>query len=156
MEEETIAYWLDIVDYDLDTTEAMYQTGRWLYVGFMCHQVIEKILKAYWCYKRDDDPPYTHNHRRIAEGTGIWRQLTDEQRDFIAEIATYNIEGRYPRYKDELARQLTKERCRQMIDKTKEIQLWIREKCSVSTKPSASSDASRKLSETDSEQSPES
>ncbi len=72
MEESMTDYWLDLVDYDVDTAEAMYQTGRWLYVAFMCHQVIEKVLKAYWCFKRDDDPPYTHNHRRIAEGTGIW------------------------------------------------------------------------------------
>ena len=59
--ENNSAYWLDIVDYDLATAEAMYSTGRWLYVGFMCHQVIEKVLKAYWCGTRDDDPPYTHN-----------------------------------------------------------------------------------------------
>lgn len=44
---DKVAYWLDIADYDLDTAEAMYQTGRWLYVAFMCHQVIEKTLKAY-------------------------------------------------------------------------------------------------------------
>ena len=37
----------------------MHQTGRWLYVAFMCHQVIEKTLKAYWCATRDDDPPYS-------------------------------------------------------------------------------------------------
>ena len=44
--EEQVQYWLDIADYDLDTAEAMHQTGRWLYVAFMCHQVIEKTLKG--------------------------------------------------------------------------------------------------------------
>ena len=66
------AYWLDIADYDLDTAEAMHQTGRWLYVAFMCHQVIEKTLKAYWCATRDNDPPYTHNHKRLADGCGLY------------------------------------------------------------------------------------
>ena len=66
MATDKTAYWLDIADYDLDTAEAMHQTGRWLYVAFMCHQVIEKTLKAYWCATRDDDPPYTHNHKRLA------------------------------------------------------------------------------------------
>jgi HEPN domain-containing protein len=37
-----INYWLDIAGYDLDTAKAMLETGRYLYVGFMCHQVIEK------------------------------------------------------------------------------------------------------------------
>ena len=42
MATDKVAHWLDIADYDLDTAEAMYQTGRRLYVAFMCHQVIEK------------------------------------------------------------------------------------------------------------------
>ena len=40
-------YWKEMADYDLETAEAMFTTGRWLYVGFMCHQVIEKTLKSY-------------------------------------------------------------------------------------------------------------
>ncbi len=43
--EEKVKYWLDLVDYDLDTVETLYNGGRWLYVAFMCHQVIEKVLK---------------------------------------------------------------------------------------------------------------
>lgn len=41
--------WLDIVAEDLSVAEDLYKTGHWLYVGFMCHQVIEKTLKAYLC-----------------------------------------------------------------------------------------------------------
>ncbi|MCL2831912.1 MAG: HEPN domain-containing protein [Treponema sp.] len=29
-------YWLDISRYDLETAEAMFIAGRWLYVVFMC------------------------------------------------------------------------------------------------------------------------
>jgi len=45
MATDKVAYWIDIANYDIDTAEAMYQTGRWLYVAFMCHQAIEKTLK---------------------------------------------------------------------------------------------------------------
>jgi len=44
--DEKIRYWLDISEYDLATAGAMLKTERYLYVGFMCHQAIEKILKA--------------------------------------------------------------------------------------------------------------
>ena len=27
-------YWKEMADYDLETAEAMFTTGRWLYVGF--------------------------------------------------------------------------------------------------------------------------
>ena len=45
---EKVEYWIDISEYDLETAEAMLQTKRFLYVGFMCHQAIEKILKAHY------------------------------------------------------------------------------------------------------------
>ena len=126
--EEKVQYWIDIADYDLETAEAMYNTGRWLYVAFMCHQVIEKRLKAYWTAKRDDDPPYIHNHKRLAEGCGLYELMTDEQKDFIATISTFNIQARYPEYKDQLARALTKSVCRHVIDTTKELKQWIEKK----------------------------
>ena len=42
--EEKTAYWLDLADYDIETAEGLFVVKRWLYVGFMCHQVIEKTL----------------------------------------------------------------------------------------------------------------
>jgi HEPN domain-containing protein len=36
--------WLDIVKEDLNVAEDLYKTRHWLYVAFMCHQVIEKAL----------------------------------------------------------------------------------------------------------------
>jgi len=51
--------WLDIVAEDLSVAELLFNNGHWLYTGFMCHQVIEKTLKAYWCVCRDDDLPHT-------------------------------------------------------------------------------------------------
>lgn len=123
-----VAYWLDIADYDLDTAEAMYQTGRRLYVAFMCHQTIEKTIKAYWCATQPNDPPYTHSHLRLAEGCGLYELMDDEQRDFIDIITNYNIEARYPEDKDELSRSLTDSFCRQMIEETKQLQQWIKDK----------------------------
>ena len=33
-----VTYWIEMSDYDLETADAMLLTGRYLYVGFMCHQ----------------------------------------------------------------------------------------------------------------------
>ena len=128
MATDKVAYWIDIADYDLETAEAMYQTGRRLYVAFMCHQVIEKTLKAYWCGTQPEDPPYTHSHMRLAEGCGLYEQMDEDQRDFLDTITNYNIEARYPENKDELSRSLTDQLCRQMIDETKQLQQWIKDK----------------------------
>ena len=68
MATDKVAYWLDIADEDLGVAEDLYKAKRWLYVAFMCHQSIEKTLKAYWCATQPDAPPYTHNHKRLADG----------------------------------------------------------------------------------------
>ena len=94
----------------------------------MCHQTIEKTIKAYWCATQPNDPPYTHSHLRLAEGCGLYEQMDDEQRDFIDIITNYNIEARYPEDKDELSRSLTDSFCRQMIEETKQLQQWIKDK----------------------------
>lgn len=45
--EKAVDYWFTLADYDLKTSEVMFNGRRYLYVGFMCHQVIEKALKGY-------------------------------------------------------------------------------------------------------------
>ena len=101
----------------------------------MCHQVIEKTIKAYWSSQRDDIPPYTHNHMRLAEGCGLYDQMSEEQKSFLEIITNYNIEARYPESKVELASSLSPQVCRNLIDNTKQLQQWIKEKLSTTTKP---------------------
>lgn len=79
MATDKVAYWIDIADEDLGVAEDLYNAKRRLYVTFMCHRVIEKTLKAYWNAVREDEPPYVHNHRRLAEGSGLYGEMSDEQ-----------------------------------------------------------------------------
>ena len=119
---------LGIADYDFETAETLYSGGRWLYVAFMCYQVIEKTLKAYWCATREDDPPYTHNLVRLASGCGLSEQMSQDQSNFVDLMVPMNIEARYPSYKEALSRGLNQEFCSNIISKTKELQLWIKSK----------------------------
>ena len=128
MATDRVKYWTEIADYDLGTAETLYEGGRWLYVAFMCHQAIEKTLKAYWCSTQPNDPPYTHNHMRLADGCGLYELMTEEQRNFLDTITSYNIEARYPEDKQALYQRLTRQFCRQMIDETKQLQQWIKDK----------------------------
>ena len=126
--EEKVQYWIDIADYDFETAEAMYNTGRWLYVAFMCHQVIEKTLKAYWCKTQPEEPPFTHNLILLTTQSGLVDLLSDEQNLFIARIMPMNIAARYPSYKEQLSKSMNKNSCRKIIDETKQLQQWIKNK----------------------------
>lgn len=125
--QEKIAYWIDIATYDLDTAVAMFQTKRWLYVGFMCHQVVEKILKAYYSSQTDEPVPHIHNLMRLAQLSGLDRELTEEHLHFLSLVQPLNIEARYPEYKQLLLTQLTPELCQKIIEDTKNFMQWIKQ-----------------------------
>lgn len=126
--EEHANKWLSIVAEDLVVAEDLYKLGHWLYTGFMCHQVIEKTLKAYWCACRDDDPPYLHDHERIAKGCGLYTKMSEEQKDFLEGIRRLNIEARYQEYKYEVARTLNHENTGAIFEQTKQMHAWILER----------------------------
>lgn len=125
---DKVTYWIEMSDYDFDTAKAMLETKRYLYVGFMCHQVIEKILKAYWSQVLEEPPLKIHHLSRLAAKSGLIELLSEEQMDFIDKLEPLNIEARYPSYKEQLVKALTPEYCRELLTKTNELRLWIKTK----------------------------
>ena len=95
MPKDRVPYWIDLADYDIETAETLYNGGRWLYVAFMCHQAIEKTLKAYWCDTLHTNPPFLHNLNRLAEGTGLDKEMNEAQLDTIETLVPMNIQARY-------------------------------------------------------------
>ena len=128
MDMNKVKYWSELSDYDLDTADAMFRTGRWLYVGYMCHQTLEKIFKAYWCSKKEEPAPYSHNLINVAQSCGLGQLLSDQQKLFISEIMPMNIEARYPSYKESLSSALSDAKCKEILEKTKEMQQWVKTK----------------------------
>lgn len=94
----------------------------------MCHQVIEKILKAYWSKVLTDPPLKIHSLSRLAEKTELDKLMSEEQLDFIDELEPLNIEARYPSYKERLYRSLNAERCNDIIKQTDNLRIWIKNK----------------------------
>lgn len=123
---ERVRYWVEMSEYDMETAEAMLQTRRFLYVGFMCHQAIEKMLKGYWTARLEEIPLKIHTLSRLAEKTGLDKDFSEEQWRIIDTLEPLNIEARYPSYKERLLKSLTEERCIDLLNKTKELQIWIK------------------------------
>ena len=142
--QERAEKWLRIVREDLSVGDLLFNNGHWLYTAYMCHQAIEKTLKAYWCVCRDDDPPFIHNHLRIAQGCGLYTKMSQEQKDFLDEMVPMNIEARYNEYKDAVAGILDREKTKQTLEKTKQLYKWILQRYSEKTKLLHSSGAIKK------------
>jgi HEPN domain-containing protein len=121
------AYWVEIADYDLETAKAMLVSKRYLYVGFMCHQAIEKIIKAYYCSTQEDVPPFSHNLKNLAEKCALLPLFSEEQLDFIEELLPMNIEARYPTHKEAMFKLLTPQKCEETIKQTEALCQWIKQ-----------------------------
>ncbi|NMA92708.1 MAG: HEPN domain-containing protein [Firmicutes bacterium] len=123
---DKVKYWLELAEYDLETAKVMLDGGRYLYVGFMCHQAIEKMLKGYCVSLLMEDPPFTHNLTILAKKSGIFASLSDQHRDTIDLLEPLNVEARYPTVKDKLLKVLTEERCLAILDRTEGLFAWIK------------------------------
>ncbi|MFH0926830.1 MAG: HEPN domain-containing protein [bacterium] len=119
-------YWLDVALYDLESAKAMLKTKRFLYVGFMCHQVIEKCLKAYYWHNIQDEPPYTHNLLILSEKSGFDKKASEEHFLLFNELMPLNIQARYPEDKEALLKALDDKKCKELYLKTKEFYKWIK------------------------------
>ena len=125
---EKIKYWLDLSEYDFDTALAMLKSKRFLYVGFMCHQTIEKVFKAYLINVKNETPPYSHSLSYLAKTGGYYDDFTETQKEFIDQIEPLNIEARYPAHKERLLKSLTIDKCQELLDETKKLHSWIKMK----------------------------
>jgi HEPN domain-containing protein len=128
--DEKVHYWFDIAEYDLDTARALLEKKRYVYVGFMCHQAIEKAVKAYWQSSLHTLPPKTHNLAYLLEKTGLLENLSDTYTDFIDELDPLNIECRYPEYKEKMHRIMNETYCNRILSLTSDFLAWLKQKLS--------------------------
>ena len=128
--EEKIEHWLELSNKDLNVAEDLLPLKHYVYVAFMCHQAIEKVMKAYYVKLHDETPPFTHELLLLASTGGFYDDFLDEQKHFIRQLSPLNIRTRYPEYKDLIYRQLTKQVSEQILEQTKQLHQWINEKLS--------------------------
>ena len=122
--DKIVAHWVERSKYDLDTAKVMLDTGRYLYVAYMCQQTVEKMLKAIIAQHGKENFPI-HNLNRLAEIASISNELTSEQFNFLAELTPYHIETRYGDYKESLSEIINDKEAEQVYRKTKGIYKWL-------------------------------
>ena len=122
--DEKIQYWINLSNNDLRVAHTLLQGKHYLYTGFMCHQIIEKIFKAYYTKLQSDAPPHSHDLRYIAIAADFWKDLSDAQQSQVIELLPLQIEARYPEYKNRMAQSLTEAKCKQLVEQVKLLQQW--------------------------------
>ncbi|MGB4312937.1 MAG: HEPN domain-containing protein [Natronincolaceae bacterium] len=134
---EKYEYWLDIAEYDLVSAKANYKSGRYLYVVFMCQQAIEKIVKGLHILYTDEEAIRTHNiarifnkifdmaHNRKMIDDANFDKIKKKNMEFFAELLYYYISERYPTYKQKLSLSISREKAKEILDKSEEVFAWL-------------------------------
>lgn len=119
------ANWIALADYDIETARHMLATERFLYVVFLCHLALEKLLKAHVAEFTQTVPIKTHDLIYLVKKSEL--KLPEEYLDFVGKINTASIPTRYP---DDLQRSL-KEYPRNVamnyLTQTVEIIEWLKQ-----------------------------
>ena len=126
--EDKIRYWINLCEEDLSTGELLVKNKRNIYAGFMCQQVVEKIIKGYFTKTKDNTPPHIHDVITLAERSELKELLSEEQLALLKEVNPFNIEARYPDYKNKVAEYLTDDVTERVFKQTKEFFEWTKEK----------------------------
>lgn len=86
--------WIAMAEYDLETARHMLATGRFLYVVYMCHLALEKMLKAHVAEVTQSIPPKTHDLIFLVKKSGL--NLPQPYLEFIGKINNASVPIRYP------------------------------------------------------------
>jgi len=117
--------WIALTDYDLETARHMLMTGRYLYVIFLCHLALEKLLKAHVAEVTQTLPIKTHDLIYLVKKCEL--VLSQNHLDFIGKINTASIPTRYP---DDLQRSLKdypESVARDYLNQTTELIQWLKQ-----------------------------
>jgi HEPN domain-containing protein len=116
--------WLRQSDYDLETAEVMYQSGRQIYAVFMCHLAVEKAIKGLLYERHREIPPKSHSLVLLL--TKLEERPPAHLGKVIVKLSEASIPTRYPDDLARVQRDYSAEVVRDLLDRSREVIAWIK------------------------------
>jgi len=117
--------WYFQSDYDLETAQDMFNSGRNVYCIFMCHLSIEKALKGLFLKTTGNYPIKSHSLMYFVEKIEL--KLSDSDDEFVFKLNKVSIPTRYPEDLQKLFNVYTNDRTKSILEETKKLQAWIKQ-----------------------------
>ena len=105
----------------------MFQAERYLPMGFYCHMIAEKALKAIIAKKTKELPPRIHDLLKLAEKGNVFGIMSDEQKQLLHTLTPMQMETRYPDGNETQVSELTPASSEQLLKETEEFLCWIKQ-----------------------------
>lgn len=123
--DKAVLNWIKTSDYDIVTAQAMFQSRRYVYVIFMCHLSVEKLLKSIVCRLTKKVPPKTHDLFLLIKLADL--KLPQGFQLLIAHLNTASIPTRYPEDITKLTKQYNRHTAERYLDETKRFLKWLKQ-----------------------------
>ena len=101
----------------------MLLTGRYLYVVFLCHLALEKMLKAHATEVLQAIPAKTHDLIYLVKKSGL--ELSQKHLEFIGKINAASIPARYPDDLQKALKEYPEPIARLYLNQTEELLHWL-------------------------------
>lgn len=118
-----VIYWSEEAREALQVADHLYEKNDYSYALFFGHLAIEKILKALYVARKNEQAPPIHNLVRLAEVAGL--ALDSQQTESLIRITTFNLEARYPDESRNFRKKCTEEFTRLELARVKEVFQWL-------------------------------
>ncbi len=123
--DKTYMEWYFQADYDLEVSEDMFKSGRYVYCIFMCHLSLEKGLKGLFNKRTGEYPPKSHNLLYFVERIGL--VLADSDQDFLFALNKISVPTRYPENLKDLIKEFNKVDTERILLTSKKTLKWIKQ-----------------------------
>jgi len=120
----TTLNWIKSSNYDFNTAVFLLKSKRYIYVVFMCHLSLEKVLKAILSEAFSELPPRTHNLNRLLELGGI--TLPENMQAFVNAINLQSVPTRYPEDFTRLSKEIDGKTAAEYVRQTRRIIRWLK------------------------------
>ena len=122
--EEHIKYWVSTADKDWVAIQAIYKSKVYIHALFFAHLVLEKLCKAHWVKDNNSNtPPKIHNLVTLVDKTKL--QLSEDDRNLLFNMNQFQLEGRYPDYKEELHEKYKAIQTKIILDKVDTLRICL-------------------------------
>ena len=113
--QDHINYWLNTANDNWADVQRMFKARSYVPCLFFTHLVFEKLAKALWVkHNEGSTPPRMHNILSILNRTEI--ELTIEESSFFEQLNAFQMETRYPSYREMLARTTNRKMTKEILD----------------------------------------
>ena len=123
---EIVKFWRDKASDDRITAKALLKSKRYSACLFFVHIYLEKLLKALVVKETGEPAPFVHDLLDLANIAKI--ELSEEQKELLREINTFNIRARYDNYKSEFYERATRNYTIKHFESADKLYLWLGKK----------------------------